>query len=72
MVPQHFNIRAIFVHIACITALLTGVSAMAQSTTTTSATTSTVVQNSEAGKWTVFAAPYTLSLIHISEPTRPY
>jgi hypothetical protein len=67
MVPQHFNIRAIFVHIACIAALLTGVSALAQSTTTTPATTSTVAQNSEAGKWTVFVAPYTF---HFSDATK--
>lgn len=67
MVPQHFNIRAIFVHIACISALLTGVSALAQSTTTTPATTSTVAQNSEAGKWTVFVAPYTF---HFSDATK--
>ena len=67
MVPQHFNTRAIFVSITCATALLTGVSSLAQSTTATPASTSVASQNSEAGKWTVFAAPYTF---HFSDETK--
>ena len=64
---QHFHIRAILVDLTCAVALLAGVAANAQTTSSPAVSASASATNSEAGKWTVYASPYTL---HFSDAVK--